>query len=241
MTRSVTVWNENVHEHRDESVQQIYPEGIHEALATGIREELGDAVTVRTSTLDSPHQGLPADVLDSTDVLVWWSHIANDQVSDEVASAVISRIERGMGLVLLHSALFSKVSLTLLATTGAIHRWAPDSRELIWTVRAGHPIASGVPSPIVIAADEMYSEPCDIPEPDELVFISSFEGGEVFRSGCCFHRGDGRIFYFSPGDQQYPVYRHPDIRKVIANSVNWVAPRDPVSGTATTSKMQATG
>jgi trehalose utilization protein len=225
MPLAVTVWNENVHERKDESVQLIYPEGIHEALADGIREELGDAVTVRTATLDLPHQGLPAEVLDSTDVLVWWSHIANDQVLDEVAAAVISRIESGMGLVLLHSALFSKVSLTLLATTGAIHRWAPDNRELIWTVRTGHPIAAGVPSPIVVAADEMYSEPCDIPEPDELVFISSFDGGEVFRSGCCFHRGNGRIFYFSPGDQQYPVYRHPDIRRVIANSVSWVARR----------------
>jgi trehalose utilization protein len=232
MPLTVTVWNENVHEHKDASVQSVYPEGIHQVIAGGIQEELGERVTLRTATLDLPQQGLPDELLESTDVLVWWSHIANDQLDDELAARVIRRIEQGMGLVILHSALFSKVSLALMGTTCAISRWAPDNRELVWTVRAGHPIADGVAHPIVVPADEMYSEPCDIPEPDELVFISSFDNGEVFRSGCCYHRGAGRIFYFSPGDQQYPVYRHPDIRKVIANSVSWVAPRTSESAGA---------
>jgi trehalose utilization protein len=222
MTLRVTVWNENVHENRDESVQRVYPEGIHEVVADGIRAHLG--AQVRTATLDQPGQGLPADVVESTDVLVWWSHIANDQVCDDVVDRVMARVERGMGLVLLHSALFSRVSLELLGTSCNIHRWAPDNEQSVWTVKAGHPIAAGVPSPIVIPADELYAEPCDLPEPDELVFISSYSGGAVFRSGCCFRRGDGRIFYFSPGDQQYPVYRQPEVRRVIANAIGWAAP-----------------
>ncbi|TCO50396.1 trehalose utilization protein [Kribbella antiqua] len=219
----VTVWNENVHERRDESVQRVYPEGIHEVVADGIRELAPDAV-VSTATLDQPGQGLPDDVLQSTDVLVWWSHIANDQLDDEVADRVIARVERGMGLVLLHSALYSKVSLELLGTSCALDRWAPDNEQRVWTVKAGHPVTAGVPNPIVIPADELYAEPCDLPEPDELVFISSYSGGAVFRSGCCFRRGAGRIFYFSPGDQQYPVYRQAEVRRVIANAVGWAAP-----------------
>jgi trehalose utilization protein len=67
----------------------------------------------------------------------------------------------------------------------------------------------------------MYGEFFDIPTPDELVFVSSFTGGEVFRSGCTFRRGHGKIFFFSPGDQDYPVYHHPDIRRVISNGVEW--------------------
>lgn len=225
MALRVTVWNENVHEGRDESVQRVYPEGIHAVVAEGIRTELGASSSVRTATLDQPEQGLPDEVVDSTDVLVWWSHIANDQVHDEVVDRVIAQVARGMGLVLLHSALYSKVCLELLGTTCALDRWAPDNEQRVWTVKKEHPIAWGVPSPIVIPADELYAEPCDLPEPDELVFISSYSGGAVFRSGCCFHRGDGRIFYFSPGDQQYPVYRQAEVRKVIANAVGWAAPR----------------
>jgi trehalose utilization protein len=229
MALRVTVWNENVHEGRDDSVRRVYPEGIHEVVADGIRREVGPDAVVRTATLDQPGQGLPDDVVRSTDVLVWWSHIANDQVCDEVADRVIARVEQGMGLVLLHSALFSKVSLELLGTSCALDRWAPDNEQQVWTVKAGHPITKGVPSPVVIPADELYAEPCDLPEPDELVFISSYSGGAVFRSGCCFHRGNGRIFYFSPGDQQYPVYRQAEVRKVIANAVGWAAPRGPLA------------
>ena len=224
MTLRVTVWNENVHEGRDESVRRVYPEGIHEVLAAAIREESATAVSVRTATLDQPGQGLPPDVLDSTDVLVWWSHIANDAVTDTLAGRVVARIEAGMGMVILHSGLYSKVSLAVMGTSCALHRWAPDNEQQIWTVNARHPVAAGVPSPITVPADELYAEPSDLPEPDALVFISSFSGGAVFRSGWCFHRGAGRIFYFSPGDQQYPVYRQPEIRRVIGNAVAWVAP-----------------
>ena len=72
----------------------------------------------------------------------------------------------------------------------------------------------------------MYGELFDIPEPDDLIFISSFAGGEVFRSGVTFSRGKGRIFYFSPGDQEYPVYHHPQVQRVLANGVGWVAQPD---------------
>jgi trehalose utilization protein len=220
----VTVWNENVHEREEEHVRAHYPDGIHGAIASGLSALLGDAVVVRTATLDAPEHGLPDDVLAATDVLTWWGHRAHAEVADAVVDRVQEAVLGGMGLLALHSAHYSKVFQRLLGTSCSL-RWRNDGeRELVWTVDPAHPIAAGVPQPIVIDAHEMYGEHFDIPPPDELVFISSFAGGEVFRGGCCFRRGAGRIFYFSPGDQDYPIYHHPDVRRVIANAALWAAP-----------------
>jgi len=177
------------------------------------------------ATREQPEHGLPQDVLDNTDVLTWWGHIAHDEVSDEVVARVQEAVLSGMGLLVLHSAHYSKIFKALLGTPCDL-RWRNEGeRELVWTVDPSHPITAGVPNPIVIDAQEMYGEPFAIPAPDELIFISSFAGGEVFRGGCTWVRGAGRIFYFSPGDQEYPVYHQPAIRQVLANAVRWAAPR----------------
>lgn len=220
----VTVWNENVHETTQDHVAARYPAGIHGAVAEGIREHLGDGVSLRTATLDQPEHGLTEEVLAQTDVLAWWGHAAHDKVTDEVVDRVQRHVLAGMGLIVLHSAHFSKIFGKLMGTTCSLAWRGEHDRELVWTVDPTHPIAEGVPSPIVIPEQEMYGEFFDIPAPDELIFISSFSGGEVFRSGCTFRRGRGKIFYFSPGDQEYPVYHHPDVRRVIANGVSWAAP-----------------
>ena len=215
----VTVWGENRHERTEEHVARIYPDGMHETIAAGIRENL-DA-EVRTATLDDPEHGLSEEVLAATDVLTWWGHAAHGEVADEVVERVHRHVLAGMGLVVLHSGHWSKIFTRLMGTTCTL-RWRNEhDRELVWTVDPTHPIAQGVPHPIVIDEDEMYGEYFDVPAPDELVFISSFSGGEVFRSGCTWRRGHGRIFYFKPGDQDYPVYHHRDVRKVIANGVRW--------------------
>jgi trehalose utilization protein len=226
----VTVWGENVHEQEEAEVRARYPDGMHGAIAAGLAELLGDAVEVGTATLQEPEHGLSREVLDATDVLTWWGHAAHDEVDDAVVARVHDAVVGGMGLVALHSAHYSKILRALLGTSCSL-RWRNDGeRELVWTVDPTHPIAAGIPQPIVIDAQEMYGEHFDIPAPDELVFVSSFAGGEVFRSGCCFRRGAGRIFYFSPGDQDYPVYHHSDVKRVIANAVRWAAPvvRRPV-------------
>jgi trehalose utilization protein len=222
----VTVWNEFVHERRQESVRRIYPDGMHVAIADGLRRELGENVKVRYATLDEPEHGLSAEALEETDVLTWWGHDSHEKVADEVVERVHSRVLGGMGIVVLHSGHYSKIFRRLMGTSCAL-RWRSDEggeREVIWTVNPGHPIAAGVPQPIVIPHQEMYGEFFDIPPPDELVFISSFEGGEVFRSGCCYFRGAGRVAYFSPGDQEFPVYHQPEIQRVIANCVSWCGP-----------------
>ena len=222
----VTVWNEGVHETTQPEIAAIYPDGIHGAIAAGLSELLGDEVAIRTSTLADPEHGLTEEALAETDVLLWWGHIAHDQVSDEVVERVRRHVLGGMGLIVLHSGHFSKIFIRMLGTTCSLRWRNPEGgeRELVWNVNPTHPIAQGVDQPIVIDAQEMYGEFFGIPTPDDLVFISSFTGGEVFRSGVTFTRGRGKIFYFSPGDQEYPVYFHPQVRRVLANGVRWAAP-----------------
>lgn len=217
----VTVWGENVHEQRDAQVREIYPSGMHTTIADGVREHLGNDALVRTATFDQPEHGLSVAVLDETDVLTWWGHVAHDQVEDRIVERVHERVLLGMGLVVLHSGHASKIFRRLMGT-GCMLRWREaGERELVWKVNPGHPIARGIPDVFVIPEQEMYGEYFDIPQPDELVFISSFSGGEVFRSGCAFQRGQGRIFYFSPGHETHPVYHQREVRQVIANAVRW--------------------
>jgi trehalose utilization protein len=217
----VVVWGENRHEQVQREIAERYPDGMHGAIQQGIQEHLGERADVRTATLDDPEHGLTEDVLRETDVLVWWGHMAHGDVSDEVVERVHSHVLAGMGLVVLHSGHWSKIFVKLMGTSCTLRWRAEHDREVVWTVDPTHPIAKGVPHPFVIDEQEMYGEFFDIPKPDEVIFISNFSGGEVFRSGVTFRRGHGRIFYFSPGDQDYPVYFHPDVRRVIANGVEW--------------------
>jgi trehalose utilization protein len=217
----VTVWGENRHEQHQPHVAEIYPDGMHNTIREGIEENLGPQAEVATVTLDDSEHGLTEDRLRNTDVLVWWGHAAHGEVTDEVVERVHRHVLAGMGLVVLHSGHWSKIFGKLMGTTCTL-RWRSErDREIVWTVDPTHPIAQGVPHPFIIPEQEMYGEHFDIPAPDELIFLSTFSGGEVFRSGCTFKRGYGKIFFFSPGDQDYPVYHHKDVRRVIANGVEW--------------------
>ncbi|WP_422934078.1 ThuA domain-containing protein [Sinomonas sp. P47F7] len=221
----VVVWGENRHEKISKKVQGIYPEGMHETIAGGIRSLLGEEAVVTTHVLDEPEHGLTEETLASTDVLLWWGHIAHNDVDDEVVERIHRHVLEGMGILVLHSGHHSKIFRRLMGTTCSL-RWRNDGeRELVWTVAPRHPITEGVSQPIIVPGQEMYGEYFDIPEPDELIFISSFTGGEVFRSGVTYNRGYGRVFYFSPGDEVYPVYHQPEIQRVIANAVRWARPR----------------
>jgi trehalose utilization protein len=219
----VTVWGENLHEKNKETVQTHYPRGMHTTIAKGIQTLLGERACVRTATFDQPEHGLTVNVLAETDVLTWWGHIAHARVDDTVVDRVHERVLLGMGLVVLHSGHHSKIFTKLMGTTCALRWREAAERELVWNVAPGHPITRGLPEVFAIPQQEMYGEFFDIPQPDELVFISSYAGGEVFRSGCAFRRGQGRIFYFSPGHEDYPVYHQPEVQQVIANTVTWAA------------------
>lgn len=230
----VTVWGENLHEQKHEKVRAIYPDGMHTVIADGIREHLGGQAHVRTATLDQPEHGLTEDVLAQTDVMTWWGHMGHKLVDDVVVQKVHDRVLAGMGLVVLHSGHWSKLFVKLMGTTCTLRYREAGDKELVWTVNPAHPIAEGLPPCIVIPEQEMYGEPFDVPPPDDLVFISSFTGGEVFRSGCCYTRGQGRVFYFSPGHETHPVYYQPEIRRVIANAVQWTYQKPRPRQTLTT-------
>ncbi len=218
---SVTVWNEFRHERRNPRVAEVYPDGMHTVIAGALREAGFD---VRTATLDEPEHGLTAEVLEQTDVLTWWGHGAHREVSDEVVERIQRRVLEGMGLIVLHSGHKSKIFMSLLGTSCDLKWREIGEHERIWVVEPGHPIARGLPEHFELEHVEMYGERFDIPAPDELVFVSWFQGGEVFRSGCCFRRGLGRIFYFRPGHETFPIYYHPEVRRVLQNAVAWAAP-----------------
>jgi trehalose utilization protein len=221
----VTIWNEFIHERTKPEVRAVYPQGIHQVIADGLAESLGEEVAVRTATLDQPEHGLTAAVLSQTDVLTWWGHGAHADVADRVVDRVHRSVLEGMGLIVLHSGHNSKIFHKLMGT-GCQLRWREaGERERLWIVSPGHPITTGLSGEFFeLPETEMYGEFFDIPAPDELVFISWFEGGEVFRSGCTFRRGRGKVFYFRPGHEIYPIYYHADVRRIIANAVRWATP-----------------
>ena len=220
---NVTVWNEGRHEKSDAEVGKIYPDGMHGAIAAGLKEQIGDVASIKTATLDDPQQGLPDKLLDQTDVLTWWGHGYHEEVEDELVARIQKRVHHGMGLIVLHSGHYSKIFRTLMGTACGLKWREAAEREIIWNVNPGHPITQGIGEHIDLPHTEMYGELFDIPEPDELVFISWFEGGEVFRSGCVFVRGKGKVFYFCPGHETFPIYHNQQIIHVIANGVKYVA------------------
>ena len=223
MSLKVTIWNEYRHERSHEEVRKVYPQGIHAPIADHLRSA---GMSVRVATLDEPEHGLTQAVLADTDVLTWWGHMAHHEVSDEIVSRVQQRVLDGMGLIVLHSGHFSKIFQRLMGTSCNLIWRESAERERIWVVEPSHPIAAGLDAYFEIPHEEMYGERFDIPAPDTLVFVSWFQGGEVFRSGCCYQRGLGKIFYFRPGHETYPTYYQKEVLQVLVNSVKWAAPTD---------------
>ena len=219
MTR-IAIFNEFLHEKTDERVQAVYPNGIHNALADFLR---ADDVTITCYTLDNVEE-ITEEALDNTDVMLWWGHMGHAKVPDEVAIRVRDAVLKGMGMVFLHSAHHSKPFRLLMGTSCNL-TWREDGdSERIWTIQPAHPIAQGIGRYFVLPHVETYGEPFTIPNPDDVIFIGNYEGGEVFRSGCTFHRENGRIFYFQPGHETFPIFYDKNVQTIIRNAVNWVKP-----------------
>jgi len=221
----VTVWNEFIHERSEsESLpKKYYPEGMHTVIAKYLETLPG--VSVKCATQDMPEHGLTQEVLDATDVLIWWGHVGHADVCDKVVERLQERIVLGgMGLVVLHSGHYSKIFKKLMGTTCNLKWREIGEKERVWVLDPAHPITKGLGDYFEVPHSEMYGERFDIPQPDELVLASWYAGGEIFRSGCCFHRGRGKIFYFSPGHETYPIYYQPEVQLVIGNGVEWAAP-----------------
>ncbi len=221
MAVQAIVWGENVHDRENELVRSIYPDGMHGCIAEALNES--PDISATTATLEQDEHGLPADRLARTDVLLWWGHKAHGDVDDGIVERVVERVWEGMGLLVLHSGHFSKVFKRLMGSSCALTWREAGERERLWAINPAHPIAAGVGPYFELEQSEMYGEPFGVPEPLETVFVSWYEGGEVFRSGLTFQRGGGRIFYFSPGHEVYPVYHDATVRTILRNAVMWAA------------------
>ena len=226
MTIRALVWGENIHERENTEVAELYPEGMHATIAAALSED--SDIAAETATLQEPEHGLAEARLAGTDVLLWWGHRAHGDVADEVVERVQNRVWEGMGLIVLHSGHFSKIFKRLMGTPCSLKWREAGERERLWVIDPSHPIAAGLGAFIEVPMTEMYGEPFTVPEPAETVFVSWYEGGEVFRSGLTYRRGAGRIFYFSPGHETYPIYHQAEVQTVLRNAVRWAynpAPR----------------
>ena len=222
MSIRVTVWGENVHEKKHKVVADIYPKGMHGAIADALNTNAG--ITATTATLDQPEHGLTEEVLKNTDVLTWWGHAAHGKVEDAIVDRVQKRVLEGMGLIVLHSGHHAKIFKRLLGTNCDLVWREAGEKERLWVCNPGHAIVQGLGTYFELPEEEMYGEPFGIPNPDEVVLLSWFAGGEAFRSGVTYRRGAGKIFYFRPGHETYPTYHDANVQKVIANAVKWAQP-----------------
>ncbi len=219
MITKAIVWGENVHEQTSDVVRSIYPDGMHECIASTLNADSG--ITAETATLQQPEHGLSEERLAETDVLFWWGHAAHGDVSDDVVERVARHVWQGMGFVALHSSHFSKVFMRLMGSPCNLTWREAGERERLWLTSPGHPIAAGLPDCFELEYEEMYGEPFGVPEPEETVFVSWFQGGEVFRSGLTYRRGAGRVFYFRPGHETYPTYHDANVQRVLTNAAKW--------------------
>ncbi len=220
----VTIWNEYRHEKEEERIREIYPEGIHGCIKNFLSE--CDDLEIRTATLDEPDCGIPDEVLDNTDVLMWWGHVAHNKVPDDRVEYIRNRVYNGgMGFIACHSAHHSKPFRALVGTTGNLS-WGDNCHEIIWNLKPSHPIAAGIPDHVDLGLEEMYGEPFYIPQPDDLIFGCWYDSGHIFRGGCTFTRGLGKIFYFQPGHEECRSFYNPYVQQILKNGVHWVAPND---------------
>ena len=223
-TINVTIWNEYRHEKSDENVAKLYPNGLHAAIGEFLSKN--DDMKITLAALDDPDQGLPDEVLNNTDVLLWWGHMNHGEVEDDLVERIRQRVYvGGMGFIALHSAHHSKPFRAIVGTTGNL-LWGDNQKEIIWNIMPSHPIAAGIPSHFELPEEELYAEPFQIPQPDAHIFEGWYEHGYVFRTGCTFLRGAGRVFYFQPGHETCPSFYDANVQRIITNGVRWAAPND---------------
>ena len=223
-TINVTIWNEYRHEKSDENVAKLYPNGLHAAIGEFLSKN--DDMKITLAALDDPDQGLPDEVLNNTDVLLWWGHMNHGEVKDDLVERIRQRVYvGGMGFIALHSAHHSKPFRAIVGTTGNL-LWGDNQTEIIWNIMPSHPIAAGIPAHFELPEEELYAEPFQIPQPDAHIFEGWYEHGYVFRTGCTFLRGAGRVFYFQPGHETCPSFYDANVQRIITNGVRWAAPND---------------
>ena len=220
----VVVWSEGT------APKYVYPNDINGAIVDGLKAALPDWEVIRAS-LGDPDQGLPADLLARTDVLIWWGHQRHGDVKDELVAKIDKRVrDEGMGFISLHSSHFAKPNKVLMASPCTWGAYVGDSTTLKVTVSAPqHPIAAGV-GEFTIAHHERYSDPYAVPPAQTIVFegVATLKDGttDASKQGFCWEIGKGRMFYFQAGHETDPVFMDANIRRLMANAVRWAAPAE---------------
>jgi trehalose utilization protein len=271
----VLVWDE-----RQPEQSQAYENFLGNAIAAHLQKQPGFSVT--SVGLDDPEQGLNTATLDATDVLVWWGHRRQPEVSHEAVRGIVERIKAGkLSLIALHSAHWSQPFMEAMnaraiddamkvipeaeratakldlvrpkpfavpkrdeSLTPALSKIQNADGTAAWrlllpgcifpayrndgkpshlrTLLPEHPIARGIPATWDLPQTEMYDEPFHVPVPDAVLFEEKWDAGEHFRSGCVWQVGKGRVFYFRPGHETYPIYRQELPLKIIENAARWL-------------------
>jgi trehalose utilization protein len=215
--RTILVWSEGT------APKEVYPNDIRGAVAAELAKLRG--YTVKTATLSDPEQGISQAALDATDVLIWWGHLKHGDVSDTGVERIVKRVrEGGMGIIFLHSAHFAKPLKAVLGASGAWKDYVNDrSPHRITVADPKHPIARGVRD-FVIPQEERYEEPFIVPTPEAVVFEGYYEKTKTkARQGLCWTIGKGRVFYFRPGHEEFPVFFMPEVRRIMRNAALWAA------------------
>ena len=204
--------------------KDVYPKGIHGDIAAHLNA--GGEVEAKVVQLADPDQGVSDADLEWADVLLWWGHKHHGKVTDETIGRIVKAVkEGGMGYFAIHSAHYSRGLIALLEDKCGLGGVGDGGAETVSVVAPDHPIAKGVKD-FVIPRVEYFIEPFTVPEPEAVVFRSTYEKTDGwFRTGCCWTVGKGRVFYFRPGHETYPIIRQPEVQKCIYNGALWAAKR----------------
>jgi trehalose utilization protein len=219
--RRVIVWSEGT------APKNVYPQDINTAIAEGLQPLKG--WDVATASINETDQGLPEDVLNGASVLIWWGHERHGDVKDELVARIVKRVhDDGMGFIATHSAHYSKALKAILGTPcGWKGGYVDDGSKVELVVKApGHPIAHGVKN-FELPHTERYGDPFEVPTPETLIFdgIYTLPNGTTqnAQQGMVWTIGKGRVFYFQPGHEGYPIYFQEPIRQIFRNGVQWCA------------------
>jgi len=221
----VLVWSE-----RTEPVA-VYPNGINGAVAEFLAKDKG--LSVKTANITDPDLGVSDAVLDQTDVLIWFGHQKHAEVPEAVIQRIVAHIrDKGMGYLPLHSSHYAlpfKAALNAILETKDVGSWRDyinDGKPLeIIVADSTHPIAKGVKN-FTIPKTERYVEPFQVPGAETVVFNGTYADGQHARQGLCWTLGQGRIFYWRPGHEEYPIFFQPEVQKIITNAVHWLGHSD---------------
>lgn len=228
VARTVVVWSEGTAS-VDRGSREVYPNDINSAIADGLKPLEAEGWKIVKAGLGDPDQGISDELLNRTDVLVWWGHKKHGEVSNDLVAKIDARVREGrMGFISTHSSHFAKPYRKLMGTPCSWREYKTDGTSVEIIVKdPSHPICKGVKN-FKLPKIERYGEPFAVPTPESVpldgIYTKPDGSTEPGRMGLCWTVGKGRVFYFTPGHETYDDYFRPEVRQILLNAVVWAAP-----------------